>query len=81
MKSNFFFHLKNSSLLWIYNVSNSEVETQFGHQPGNCGAVSREVAESELFGYKKGAFTGALKEGKSGLLGSFLSTRYSTIFQ
>ncbi|GKT07963.1 sigma-54 dependent transcriptional regulator [Desulforhabdus sp. TSK] len=34
----------------------------------NCAAFSREIIESELFGYEKGAFTGAKIEGKSGLL-------------
>ena len=30
----------------------------------NCGALSRELLESELFGYKAGAFTGATKDKK-----------------
>jgi DNA-binding NtrC family response regulator len=33
----------------------------------NCSAFGREMMESELFGYKQGAFTGALKD-KRGLL-------------
>jgi sigma-54 dependent transcriptional regulator, acetoin dehydrogenase operon transcriptional activator AcoR len=34
----------------------------------NCGAISSELIESELFGYEPGAFTGALKGGKIGKL-------------
>ncbi|MDY6908408.1 MAG: sigma-54 dependent transcriptional regulator [Thermodesulfobacteriota bacterium] len=34
----------------------------------NCAVFSPEIIESELFGYEKGAFTGARAEGKEGLL-------------
>lgn len=36
----------------------------------NCGALSSSLMESELFGYAPGAFTGASKEGKKGLIES-----------
>ncbi|WP_165445400.1 sigma 54-interacting transcriptional regulator [Bacilliculturomica massiliensis] len=34
----------------------------------NCGAIPEKILESELFGYEEGAFTGAQKNGKRGLL-------------
>ena len=34
----------------------------------NCGAISKDLVESELFGYERGTFTGGLQEGKKGKL-------------
>jgi len=50
----------------------------------NCGAIPDHLLESELFGYESGAFTGASKGGKKGLLdaaegGSFLFDEISEL--
>ncbi len=42
----------------------------------DCGAIPKELAGSELFGHKKGAFTGALNEKK----GSFETADRGTLF-
>lgn len=43
----------------------------------NCNAIPHNLFESELFGYVKGAFTGALNQGKAGY---FESANGGTIF-
>ncbi len=35
--------------------------------PINCGSIPHDLIESELFGYEKGSFTGAISSGKQGL--------------
>jgi two-component system response regulator PilR (NtrC family) len=42
----------------------------------NCGAIPSDLLEAELFGYKKGAFTGAVSEKK----GLFEIANHGTIF-
>jgi len=44
--------------------------------PVNCGAIPENLMESELFGYKKGAFTGAQRDKK----GLFEEANRGTIF-
>lgn len=44
--------------------------------PVNCGAIPSELMESELFGYEKGAFTGAHKK----TLGKFQQAEGGTLF-
>ncbi len=58
----------------IANLSNRR------HQPFmriNCAAIAENLLESELFGYEEGAFTGAIKGGRSG---KFLMADGGTIF-
>jgi len=40
--------------------------SSFPFIPINCGAIPKDLFESELFGYERGAFTGALEKGKIG---------------
>ncbi len=57
----------------IHNLSSRSSETQVSV---NCGAIPGELLESELFGHKKGAFTGAISDRQ----GRFKLANNGTIF-
>ena len=50
--------------------------SQMPYVPVNCGAIPRDLLESELFGHEKGAFTGALTMRK----GRFEMAQAGTLF-
>jgi transcriptional regulator with PAS, ATPase and Fis domain len=70
---------KNDSAILITGESGvgKDIVAQYIHKnsdrkgeqfiPINCGAIPDELVESELFGYKKGAFTGADPAGNMGV--------------
>ena len=54
---------KEQLVRYIHNASNRRAKKLIKI---NCGALSASLIESELFGYEKGAFTGASTSGKIG---------------
>lgn len=71
-------YLDSTILLYGESGSGKEVLANYLHKHSdrsekqlvtvNCAAFSETLIESELFGYERGSFTGANKEGKIGLL-------------
>ena len=53
--------------LFAQSIHNESSRKQFPFVAVNCGALPENLLESELFGYVKGAFTGARAEGKKGI--------------
>lgn len=58
-------------------IHNSSLRKDYLFIPVNCGAIPRDLIESELFGYECGAFTGASKQGQ---IGKFELANGGTIF-
>jgi len=56
--------------LLAHSIHTASVRRQKSFHAVNCGAFSESLLESELFGYASGSFTGALRNGKKGLLES-----------
>lgn len=57
-------------------IHNRSLRAKHPFVPIDCGALSKELAASELFGHEKGAFTGALNQ----KIGSFEHANGGTIF-
>ncbi len=52
--------------LFAHAVHNGSARKNGPFVAVNCGALPRELVQSELFGYESGAFTGAARNGKPG---------------
>ena len=52
--------------LFAQSIHNATAQSSAPFITVNCGAIPRNLLESELFGYEYGAFTGASKSGKPG---------------
>lgn len=63
--------------LFAHAVHNESIRADMPFVSVNCGAIPYDLMESELFGYEKGAFTGAKKGGK---IGKFKAADGGTIF-
>ena len=54
--------------LFAHAIHNESQRVQEAFVVVNCASIPKNLMESELFGYEAGAFTGASKSGKAGLL-------------
>ena len=52
--------------LFAQSIHNESARSSGPFVAINCAAFPESLIESELFGYEKGSFTGAMKEGKTG---------------
>lgn len=53
--------------LFAQSIHNNSKRAKYPFVALNCAAINDNLLESELFGYTEGAFTGAVKGGKTGL--------------
>ena len=63
--------------LFAQSIHNASSRSKYPFIAINCAALPESLLESELFGYEKGAFTGAHSKGKVGL---FEEANHGTIF-
>jgi transcriptional regulator with PAS, ATPase and Fis domain len=63
--------------LFAQAIHNASRRKPFSFVRINCSAIPKDLLESELFGYEKGAFTGAQSHGKPG---KFELARHGSVF-